>query len=44
MNIRSVRSKFDRIDASVSVDESVEGFSPEFVKGISRVLGGGNVD
>jgi len=44
MSVSEVRKKFDRIDASVSVDESVEGFSPEFVKGISRVLGGGNVD
>ena len=40
MNVKEVRSKFDRIDAGVSVDKSVEGFSSRFVEGISRVLGG----
>ena len=40
MNIKMVRKKFDRIDAAVPVDKSVDGFSPAFVKGISKVLGG----
>lgn len=40
MNVKSVREKFDRIDAEVLVDKSFDGFSEEFVKGISRVLGG----
>ena len=44
MNIKEVRSKFDRIDAAVSVDKSVDGFSPEFVKGIGKILGGDLVD
>jgi hypothetical protein len=39
MDIKQVRRKFDRIDAS-DVPECVEGFSPRFVRGIKRVLGG----
>lgn len=39
MDIKRVRRKFDRVDAS-EVSERVEGFSPDFVKGIKRVLGG----
>lgn len=40
MSVSEVRKKFDRIDAEVLVDESVDGFSPRFVKGIGRILGG----
>ena len=42
MNIKRVREKFDCIDDSVVVDESVEGFSEDFVNDISRIFGGGN--
>jgi hypothetical protein len=44
MSVSELRKKFDRIDAEIPVDKSVDGFSEDFVKGISRVLGGEKVD
>ena len=42
MNIKRVREKFYRIDESVVVDKSVEGFSEDFVNGIGLIFGGDN--